>query len=296
MLLAEKISAKKYSDTFHWSPILKRIDNEVRYWRLRLKRAKSIHASEYTLIKAAEAANIQVEDTPLQTTAIITKLQDAHKHLRDHQRQHIELRKNHLESLAAARVITARQSLLSNPDLMKRATEKEIKRIQRNERSRRSHQSIRRYLRPKETIGGLARVDVPSDRNADPKTWTGPWESISDPEGIAIQVCQANAKQYHQACETPFATEPLLSYIGINGDGPGAEAILRGEQPSPAILSQLLPETQAILRTIASMPPQSEFPSDNTNFTTEQFRALYKVIPENISSPPPADMWATTRP
>ncbi len=54
--------------------------------------------------------------------------------------------------------------------------------------------------------GGLARVDISADGSiqpfpagADPKTWTGQWTIVTNPEDIAKHICSANARQYNQA-------------------------------------------------------------------------------------------------
>jgi len=205
-------------------------------------------------------------------------------HIRSYQQRHLDLREEHLESLAQARISSVCPSFQANPDKFKCATAKEVRRIQRNERCSRSHRAIRRCLRPSTIGSGLAKVDVPHDRAADPKLWEGPWDTITEPNLMAEYVCCANAQQYHQAHETPFASEPLLSYIGINGDGPGAEDILQGITPPQHIVDKLLPETKAILETLANLPTPLTPP--DTKITPEKFQQLYKILPDKISSSP----------
>jgi hypothetical protein len=48
----------------------------------------------------------------------------------------------------------------------------------------------------------------------DPKTWTGPWQTVTDPTTIAQHVSTTNAQQYNEAHDTPFGQEPLQSYVG----------------------------------------------------------------------------------
>ncbi len=140
--------------------------------------------------------------------------------LQDYQKRHIELRQDHLESLAEAQVVTKNPILQDNPDKFKKATEKEIRRILRNEQISRSHKSICRVLKPQIA---QSKIDIPSTSTkghlADPKTWSGPWETINDPAKTASEICKANSSQYHQANNTPFACEPLRSYFGLNSNG-----------------------------------------------------------------------------
>jgi len=285
MLVAERKCSKKYSEVYQWSPALTEVVNVVRFWRIRLKQAKGVMISQHAINKAAEKANIPDGLTHMTTVAITKKLREAHQQLKEFQKKHIELRETYLEALAAARVDHKGLSGSSNPESRKKATEKEIKRILRNERCRRSHRTVRRYLRPREN-GGLTKIDIPADSNADPKTWNGPWLTITQPEDIAMKVCSANAAQYHQACDTPFATEPLLSSIGLDGAGPGSDSIMNGILPPEEVTRQLLPETVAILTNLANLPASSTIPSLATSITPEKFQALYKTITEQTSSSP----------
>jgi len=81
----------------------------------------------------------------------------------------------------------------------------------------------------------------------------------------------------------PFASEPLRSYYGLNSKGPGVPHLLSGNLPPPDILDQLLPETKAILHTLASFPTATCL---DTKITTERFHQLYNVLSEKISSSP----------
>ncbi len=115
-------------------------------------------------------------------------------------------------------------------------------------------------------------------------SWNGPWKSITNPDNIALHVCAANHRQYHQAHITPFASEPLLSYFGYCGNKPGADALLAGQLPPSTILDSLLPETKQILTTLAQ--PGLTTPELPSSISTQEFKALYKILPEAISSSP----------
>jgi hypothetical protein len=286
MLYAEKRGTKKYTDTYQWSPALAAAVNAVKYWRIRIKQLKKVKVAEETIRKAAEAAKLPLPGTRMTTTEVLRNLREAHRVLKQHQKNHIELREKHLDSLAEARVVAVCPALKFDANKMEKATEKEIRRILRNERCRRSHRLVRRCLKSQEEKTGLAKVEVPTDRLADPKTWNGPWQVLTAPEEIAQEVCKANATQYHQAYDTPFATEPLSSYIGMAAAATGANEILQGNLPPEAMTTTLLPETQAILKAIRDMPKQPSSLSQGTSITREKFQALYKNLHEKTSSSP----------
>ncbi len=284
MKYAERESSQTFSTTFQWSPTLSKAIKSVRYWRLKLKQSKGVITSHHTLKKAREEAEI-LDGPQLTTPEIVQKLRDSMATLRELQSRHQALREQHLETLAVARVEAKCKSL--STEKQKQATAKEIQRIQRNERISRSHRAIRRVLKPTTCSGGLSKVElssVPENTTPpDPKTWEGPWKIVTDPHHIASAVCTANSAQHHQANDTPFATEPLRSHYGLNGDGPGAEDMLNGKLPPAEILDALLPETRAILHTLAHIPKADNL---DTSITPEKFRNLYKINPEKVSSSP----------
>ncbi len=125
--------------------------------------------------------------------------------------------------LVEARVVAKSPSILQLQkvrSLEKRIT-KEILRIKWKEAQQTMHSRINKALHPGDMYKSLQSVDIPASENSqpfpegpDPKTWKGPWRTVSDPEEMAAHVCTANAWPYHQAHSSPFCSEPLLSYFG----------------------------------------------------------------------------------
>jgi hypothetical protein len=98
-------------------------------------------------------------------------------------------------------------------------------------------------------------------------------------------VCAANRRQYGQAKDTSFGSDPLLSLYGYNADTPEADNLLQGHLPSPLITNQLYPETEEILSSVADSSPNS-ITSPSAEITQDQFIDLYKVLNEATSSSP----------
>jgi hypothetical protein len=144
---------------------------------------------------------------------------------------------------------------------------------------------------PHQNAGGLSLVHVPSGHplpfpdGPDPKTWLGPWTTISNPSHIAQHICSANKHQYNTAATTPFATDPLLSYIGQDAGSEGSMNTLNGVDPPDSILSMLQPETISLLKTIAEPHPTPKI-NPSIEITPEAYRSCYTVIPERTSSSP----------
>jgi len=116
----------------------------------------------------------------------------------------------------------------------------------------------------------------------DPKSWKGPWVSVTDPSEIAQFVCLVNQKQYNQAHTTPFASKYLNEQIGMNLDGPAVASILNGTfQLTPD--APLLPETKRIIAALSTPPAEGRiaFPA---SITVEEFKSTYNIVTERTSS------------
>ena len=84
---------------------------------------------------------------------------------------------------------------------------------------------------------GLHRLNIPDPNATDPafgdlsepKTWTGPWISVTDPEEIVTHIKEANIRQYNQAQTTQFGSGPQADFVGQLADTEGSQAILNGD-------------------------------------------------------------------
>jgi hypothetical protein len=118
---------------------------------------------------------------------------------------------------------------------------------------------------------------------SNPKTWTGPWVTITQPTEIANIVSDINTAQYHQAHNTPFGSGHLANTLGRHGDTPQAVQLLKGVIPE-IDSKNTLPETLCILHSLSQpSKPMEEF---NWLMTPEEFISTYRVTPENKSTSP----------
>jgi hypothetical protein len=208
------------------------------------------------------------------------------------QQRHQELRKNYLEKLAEALVLKRAPYLDTDPkykDRLTSRTTKEVRRLIRLENKRRLYRMIGAQLGDQyENTGGLTRVDVPLhpphmpiSALPDPKTWQGPWRSVTDPEEIAKNVCVMNTRQYNQVQNTPFGTGYLVDCIGFNIEKPAAVQILHGTFiPNPDVT--LLPETHKVIEYLKKpFAAGTPFP---TTITAQEFQAKYNIVQERTSS------------
>jgi len=238
MLHAESKSSKKYSKKKRWvtySQVCGK-SRSILAIMFSLKRFKGLKVSDKQLAMVAVAANLHDEHKTAAPTLpeIIQRIHTARTELRDLQKQLIELRITHLESLAEARLLHKNQNHhLLHPDKQEEARKKEVRRIKRTERIRRTHRRVRACFKLTDDSSPLTSIDIPNEKEVPEKfdseaikSWQGSWKTIIDPAEIAQHVCQANAVQYHQAYGTPFCSEPLLSHFGHNTDKEGAQAII----------------------------------------------------------------------
>jgi hypothetical protein len=175
--------------------------------------------------------------------------------------------------------------------ILEECKSKQIKNLIKREKQQPIYKKIGSVLEPNLSLV-LVRVDIP-DPNAkgaelgsptDPKTWKGPWISVTNPEDIARNVCTINIKQYNQAVTTPFGSGPLAEVIGRNGDTPTAKALLEGTLPA-TILSDLMPETVRILQTLA-IPTEKISNVPGPIINDDEFISTFKVTNEATSSSP----------
>lgn len=294
MLSAEKQISKKVSTTYVWSPTLKQSIAALRYWQLSLKKAQGRPIPDSILVKYQEDARIDIKTipNPLRLPEIVHRLRQTRTALYDAQRRHLDLRANHLQELADARI------LLKNPTALQQDSKKwdkqrkkELNRIIRKEFNKQLHRKIGYLLYPERYSGGLSSIDIPAESDQpyplgpDPKQWEGAWKVITNPNQLATHVSAANRRQYHQAAHTPFGEEPLKTYFGHNGDTTGAEALIAGQLPPQYIMKQLLPETQTLLRYLAAAAKTSPIDS-TTHISGNEFSALHKAMAEGTSSSP----------
>mmetsp|Transcript_21350 Transcript_21350/g.30549 ORF Transcript_21350/g.30549 Transcript_21350/m.30549 type:complete len:1538 (+) Transcript_21350:1841-6454(+) len=299
-IYADRAVAKRYSEKYEWSPALLRVVDAVRYWTLRLKKAKGVPVDEVLIKQHREAAHL-----PLQQSEEITKLIDiVNKYLRDarklmyqSQANHVELRRTFLEELAEAITVDKRTWLIEDgrEQKLQEAKEKKLKELIKREEVRKMHRTIG-FLLKQDKGQGLLQVDIP-DATAvpppgetfgdikDPKTWRGPWVSITEPEEMAEAIAKANIRNFHQAHNTPFANGPIGRAIGLFADTSIADDILKGMPIPEAITGGPMEETKRMLNVIGT-PPVLVNRELKTEITANDFRLMYKAVGECKSSSP----------
>ncbi len=163
---------------------------EVRYWQFRLKKTKGFIVRHSTLRQAVKKTNLGKDETTATTSLlqIVNRVRSARAQLKELQKQHVELRMNHLESLTEVRLLHRypNHNLLL-PDKQEKARKKEVRRIQRTETIHRMHRKVRACLRQMEDNYPLTSVDMPNtttplgNTSESAKSWKGSWRTLLDP-------------------------------------------------------------------------------------------------------------------
>jgi len=292
MLTAEKAISRHITTTYQWSPILKKAVYCLRYWHLCLRQVCGQSVSVNQLLLFQREADISPQEQDLTAESDIKTAQhQVYSTLKALQKQHQELRETYLEDLAEVIVLNRASHLAENglEYLLKDRSAKQLQQLPSREKMWKMYRKLARILN--KTKGtGLSRIDIPDAAAATatsgdpnfPKTWKGPWKSITNPREIAQEVCKINAAQYHQAHTTPFGSGPLADMIGRRGDTPTSQDLLRGTLP-PEIPQSLLPETLRVLNTVAQPVPQSQ---GSAVITLEEFKSTYSLASKQTSSSP----------
>ena len=160
-----------------------------------------------------------------------------------------------MEDLAEAIVLDRSPNLADAPmtPVLAERSEKQLKQLISRETLRKMYRKIGRTLN--KVVGkGLSRIDVPDASAAtassgdpnNPKTWKGPWRSVTYPQEIAQEVCKINSMQYHQAHNTPFGSGPVADILGRRGDTTASADLLQGTIPEE-LPKDIMPETLRVL-------------------------------------------------
>jgi hypothetical protein len=186
-----------------------------------------------------------------------------------------------LEDLAKAIVLRRHHYDSSNSTeaIRRERTAKQLKQLRFREKMRNSYRKIANTLRPVKQLV-LSSLDVPDshciDRNygdcTQPKTWKGPWKTLTDHEQIARAICQVSIAQYNQAMLTPFGSGPLADKLGKYADTNAADRLLLGN--IPPISPHPLPKMLRLLQTLTTHYP-SLFPDDLVDISQEEFFLTY---------------------
>ncbi len=218
---------------FEWSIHLAQAFQTVRYWKLRLKKQQHLNTSDITLTTTRESAGLpESVELPLPMDVMVTHLREVKEYAKSCRKNHVELWEAYLQGLADA-IVSKRHLHLDLPANRHPKPEyvaKALNELIKHEQKRRMYRKIGHCLQPcSSNLGCLTNVNIPADSTAphpqgpNPKTWTGAWTTITNPEETARYVCATNTRQYNQSANTPVVMEPLATYVGHHADTSGAD-------------------------------------------------------------------------
>ncbi len=231
------------------------------------------------------------EEADLSLAQILNHLMEAAQALKTYQRNSKQLRETYLETLAENIVLHRAPHLYSDnlSSVRKERTAATIKQLIAREQKRRTYWKLRKLLNPTESLG-LHKIDIPDARASDPsfgnpnhpKTWTGPWLTVTEPTKIATIIKDINRQQYHQAHSTPFGSGPLADLVSRARDTPVANKLIQDDIPKEIPLDTPS-EVQRIVQILAR-----EYPTTHSSsmISDKEFSATYRVAKEATSSSP----------
>jgi hypothetical protein len=179
---------------------------------LHLRQSRNLPVSSHQLERYKSEGNI--DDSPLLTpTEIESCKRAASQSLRKLQAQHQQLQEGCLESLAEA-IVFQPSPHLDQPSMVfvqEERVDEQLKQLISREKRQKMYRKLGHLLNK---LGGkgLRRIGIPDEAAFsatsgvphDPKSWWGPWQSVTNPTEIAKKVCKVNAAQYNQAHHAPF--------------------------------------------------------------------------------------------
>jgi hypothetical protein len=260
---AAKKCKRKYRHP--WSPVLKKLQQTVAYWKSWLtgiRTKKWLGPRRASILTTIDLSSPPTARPP--EAVVQQEIRQAQKALRHAIKQAPALRLLFIEERADA------EAAAKNQDAVKI-----LKRIISAEASSSSFNILRRVFGKNKT-SALSSIIVPGK---EPETW----DRIYDQNQITITLIERNQKHFGQAHGTPFTVSPLKNWLGYHGTSISADAVLRGEL-APDELAQCTEGAQAILEALQHeiAPPSSV----DTRITADDLRKGYKAWRETTSTSP----------
>jgi hypothetical protein len=195
MLTAKNKLSKRITTTYQWSPTLKKAVQQLRFWNMPLRQVKNQPVSESQLRHLQQEGDLPNEALENMSEVDIKRAQNtAYSQLKELQAKHTELREHFLEDLAEAIVLHRCPKLAKEgmESVKRDKAEKQLKQLISREKLRKMYRKLSKVLN-KHRGKGLSQIDIPDaaastemtgDPNC-PKTWKGPWKSVTNPTEIA---------------------------------------------------------------------------------------------------------------
>jgi hypothetical protein len=150
--------------------------------------------------------------------AITMEIKSAKKVLADVQKRHVQLRKNHLERLAAG----------IDEDKKRNPTKSNtVRHLIKAEEQRLMFKRCQQHLG--KTRNRLSEILVPSNPVETARNSKTEWRREGNREDVRTALLNHNNKHFQQAWYTPFATGALADMVGFEGISENATEIINGE-------------------------------------------------------------------
>jgi hypothetical protein len=249
-----------------WSPDLHLAGSRLAYWLLlHESHSKLKKISSSTLTRQRHMAKIPTH--PVMTKRTIAKeIKSAKTVLHDVQARHVQLRKNHLERLAAG------IDEDKNRDPTKSNT---VRHLIKAEEQRLMFRRCQQHLGKTRT--GLSEILVPSNPMETASNSTTEWRRESNRTDVTTALLHHNNKHFQQAQYTPFATGALADMVGFDGTSDNATKIINGE----FVVTDNMPEIMQFIETFKK--PEDVQPMIQT-VTPEKFVTAFSKIHEKKAS------------
>jgi hypothetical protein len=267
MLRAELVCRKLgRGDGYLWSPDLHLAGSQLSYWHLLLESfSKLRNIPETTLTRQREMAKIS-EHPVMKKQAVMAEFKSAKKVLADVQKHHVQLRRNHLERLAAG------IDEDKNRDPNKTNT---VRHLIKAEEQRLMFRRCQQHLG--KTRNGLSEILVPSNPQETASNTVTEWRRESNKDNVTTALLNHNDKHFQQAWYTPFATGSLAELVGFDGTSDNATKIISGDFE----VSDSMPEIMQFIKTFKK--PKGVQPMIQI-VTPEKFVTAFSKIHEKKAS------------
>ena len=210
MLKAEKKCRKFNAGEVPFSPICSNLSKAIQFLKTAIKKKQGKNVSSRKLERMAKKAKMPLlnwRSCSIEYLQYILKNKESENI--SAKAKSLEMRKSYIHKIAEE------ASRIEGHPLPRI-----LKELRMREQSRSDARKIKKVISDPRA-GGLNRIIAPNPS-------TGVREELLNEREIVGACIRENKKKYFQTYNTPSLMEPLLSEIGLKGDGPGVESILNG--------------------------------------------------------------------
>ena len=260
MIKAEKKCRKLKMGNIKWSPEVQQARDRIEYFKASLSKARGTKVSARFLIRLGQQCGANGRGMTINELEKATH--NAYEEYKEVRKTHAERRESFINELAEA------QSLKGN-----KKKEQILREMLHLEAQRSIFRRIKLINGGKQNLGTtFVEIEKPD----------GTIEQITNKKEMETAIIHENRKKYHQTENScPFHVNPLRQDFGDFGEGPGSNAVAKGEYKIPKGIDEF---TAAYITVCTQDPSIEEGAKSLFSRTQQEYEQSWSKMKEKTSS------------